>query len=187
MSTNTTLAERAMFFVKNIRQPFVNASVVPSSATAARSMLEDIDFSKIKTIVELGPGTGPYTAELIKRASRNSTIILIELDPDYAALLRRKFGDRVIVENVGAERLGEVLRRHSIERPDLIVSALPFAPRKQMQALFKSIKNYTDQGTIFRFEIIFRPTAYPVYEVLPIQKRKYVWRNFPPMWVYGIN
>ena len=165
----------------------VNGSFVPSSSASVKAMLEGIDFSTIKTILELGPGTGPYTAELIRRSPKDTKIILIEIDPDYANLLRKKFGDRVIVENAGAENFIDVLHRHGIEYPDLIVSALPFLSLGKKEELFENIRRCTQRGTIFRFEMILRPWGNIVYKTLPIQKKSYIWKNVPPMWIYGIN
>jgi phospholipid N-methyltransferase len=150
-------------------------------------MLEGIDFSSLRTIVELGPGTGLYTTEIVRRARDDAKIILVEIDTDYVTLLKRKFGNRVIIENTGAEHLDDILRRHNIMQPDLIVSALPFLPSKSRQALFETLRKYTEGGTIFRFEMILRPWGDIVYRPLPVKKKSYVWRNVPPMWIYGIN
>src|SRR5262249_49742064 len=44
------------------------ASFAPSSVFMARKILSGIDWTSTKTIVELGAGPGPITAELIKVA-----------------------------------------------------------------------------------------------------------------------
>jgi phospholipid N-methyltransferase len=46
-----------LFFKKFIRQPKINASIMPSSPMLAQAMIDGIDFSRIKTIIEFGPGT----------------------------------------------------------------------------------------------------------------------------------
>ena len=43
------------------------ASFAPSSRFMARRVVDGIDFESARCIVELGAGTGPITAELIKR------------------------------------------------------------------------------------------------------------------------
>ena len=53
-----------------IKQPKVNASITPSSKRAARAMIKDIDLSKMKFVVELGPGTGVFTDILAKRLTQ---------------------------------------------------------------------------------------------------------------------
>ena len=183
----TTFSEALLFLKKNIQQPLVNASFVPSSPAAARAMLQSIDFSRIKTVVELGPGTGPYTQAILERASSGCKVVVIEIDPDYVKLLREKFGERIILVHAGAENFEKILRKHGIEKPDLIISALPFLPLEQRKILVESIRKFTQAGSIFRFEMIVRWWGFKAYGSLPIRKIARVWRCIPPMWIYGIN
>src|SRR5829696_6619468 len=44
------------------------ASFAPSSRSMARKLLDGIDWTATKTIVELGAGTGPITAAMAKLA-----------------------------------------------------------------------------------------------------------------------
>ena len=43
------------------------ASFAPSSRFMARKIIDGIDWDQAKCIVELGAGTGPITAEIVKR------------------------------------------------------------------------------------------------------------------------
>ena len=140
-----------------------------------------------RSIVELGPGTGPYTEAIVQQASPECKIVVIEIDPDYVALLQKKFGDRIILIHAGAEHFEKILAKHGIEKPDLIVSALPFLPLEQRKILIESIRKFTAAGSIFRFEMIVRWWGFKAYGSLPIKKIKHVWRAIPPLWIYGIN
>ena len=42
-------------------------------------------------VIEVGPGTGTLTEELLERSDE---VVVVEIDRDLAALLRRRFGDR---------------------------------------------------------------------------------------------
>jgi len=42
-------------------------------------------------VIEVGPGTGTLTDELLERGAR---VLAVEIDRDLAALLRRRFGER---------------------------------------------------------------------------------------------
>src|SRR5262249_7129015 len=66
------------------------ASVVPSPRFMARAIIHDIDFETARCIVELGAGTGPITAELLRRAKPHTRVLILELDPDLCARLRRR-------------------------------------------------------------------------------------------------
>ena len=67
------------FFKLFLKQPTVNASVTPSSKKSAIGMLQGLDLSKMKYVVELGSGTGVFTDILAKRLPSNCKILLIEL------------------------------------------------------------------------------------------------------------
>gem|GEM_PF-2252070 len=52
-----SLSSYGLFFKKFVTQPTINASIIPSSPRLAQAMIDGIDFSRIKTIIEFGPGT----------------------------------------------------------------------------------------------------------------------------------
>ncbi|MBI5220994.1 MAG: hypothetical protein HY978_04155 [Candidatus Liptonbacteria bacterium] len=170
-------------FLKN---PTRNASLVPSSARASRQMLEKIDFSKIQTIAELGPGTGVFTQEILKRCRPDAKLILIEIERSYIIPLRRQFGHRAIVEHASAHLLESILNKYGIPQVDLIVSGLPFSVSER-ETLLNSIQKLTDQGAIFRFFTYLPHIVKWAYHALPVRKIAFVTGNFPPLWVYGIN
>src|SRR5207248_1711594 len=74
------------------------ASVAPSSRYMARAIMRGINFESVRCIVELGAGTGPITAELLRRAKPHTRVLVLELDADLCARLRRRFPDADIVE-----------------------------------------------------------------------------------------
>jgi phospholipid N-methyltransferase len=49
------LKDRYIFLQKLFHQPKVNASVTPSSRFLAQAMIQGIDFSRVKTVIEFGP------------------------------------------------------------------------------------------------------------------------------------
>lgn len=178
----------ALLFAKNFfRNPLRNASIMPSSSFASVAMLKNLDFSSIHTILELGPGTGVFTKEIIKRSAPFTKIILIELEETYVKRLRRKFGAKVIVENANANLLEDILKKHNVSKLDLLISGLPFLEEAVNDHLLASIKKQTDNGTIFRFFTYLPPVMKRVYKNLPIRKIAFVLRNVPPLWIYGIN
>jgi phospholipid N-methyltransferase len=150
-------------------------------------MVRGIDFSKLDVIVELGPGTGVFTKEIIARSMPTAKIILIEIEPSYVALLKRKFGDRVIIEEASAEKLDTILAKYSVAHPDLIVSGLPFLKDEAGKMLIRSIARHTAKGTIFRFFTYMPPVMKRVYRELPVRRHSFVLSNIPPLFAYGIN
>ena len=180
--------EKLLFFTNFIKNPLRNASLIPSSEKASRSIIEDIDFDQIKTIIELGPGNGCVTEEILKKARPDARIVLIELEDTYVNLLRNKYGDRIIVEKINADRLEEVMDKYNFEKADLIVSGLPFTlPKDSLNRLHNAIKRQTERGTIFRYFTYMPLIMKQYYKSLPVMKYAFVPLNFPPMWIYGIN
>ena len=53
--------ERSLFLLNFLKNPLRNASVIPSSKEASRAILTGLDWDKIHTVVELGPGNGTFS------------------------------------------------------------------------------------------------------------------------------
>ena len=181
------MKDHALFALNFLRRPSINASIVPSSRYAAEALIDKVDFQRVDTIVELGPGTGAFTKVVLSRCKPDAKMVLIELEASYIAPLQEQFGSRVSVEHTGAHRIDSVLVTHGIEKVDLIISGLPFLPDETKGEFAESLLRQTDQGAIYRFFTYMPPIMKKVYADLPLRKKSFVLRNFPPMWIYGIN
>ena len=179
--------ERALFLFNFIKNPVRNASIIPSSKIASSAMMNGIDWEKVNTIVELGPGSGTFTREILARCKPDTQVILFELESSYVDLLRKKFGNRVQVIHASAHLFEEILKDMKLPKADLIISGLPFLARHLNQLIFDSIRHQTDKGAIFRFFTYMPPIMKLVYKGINLRKVAFVWKNIPPMWVYGIN
>jgi phospholipid N-methyltransferase len=83
--------------------------------------------------------------------------------------------------------MNEILKEKHLDRSDLIVSSLPFLQKKVSQKIFEAILEQTNQGTAFRFFTYMPPVMKWFYHGMPLHKVNFVWKNIPPMWIYGIN
>ncbi len=113
-------------YIKNIRSV---GAVAPSSRFLARKMVESIDFDRAKVIVEYGPGTGVFTAEIIKRMKPETKLLAIETNPTFHQKLNQKYKSTGGVEiiNASAEHVDSLHKERSLGVPDYIISGLPFA------------------------------------------------------------
>jgi phospholipid N-methyltransferase len=103
-------------------------SVVPSSRFLIQMMLRRIDFENTKLIVELGPGTGVITDEIIKQLKPNSQLLVIELNDTFYKNLKTRISDpRVLIKKGCATDLPRFINALGIEKSDYIVSSLPLA------------------------------------------------------------
>lgn len=183
----TELKAHAVFGANFLRRPTRNASIFPSSRFASGKLVAGIDFDKVNTVVELGAGTGPVTVHILRHCKPGAKVILMEIEPAYVKTLQKKFGARVIIENASAHLLGDVLAKHNIDKVDLIVSTLPFLPEHTKRPLFETLTEQTSKGAILRCLTYMPPVMKLEYKPLPVTRKGFVLRNFPPMWVYGIN
>ncbi len=117
-----TLALLHAFF----RHPTRIGAVAPSSADLARAMVSGLSLEPHQTIVEFGPGTGPFTAEIRRILPRPACYLGIEIEPRLAALLRERYPELRIVEGSAAEAPRHLAEagRASVRA---VVCGLPFA------------------------------------------------------------
>ena len=113
-------------YLKNIRQ---TGAITPSSRFLARKMVESVDFDRAKVIIEYGPGTGAFTAEIVRRMKPGTRLLVIETNPVFYETLRAKYGAIKGVEilNASAEEAHTIHRKRKLATPDYIISGLPFA------------------------------------------------------------
>jgi 16S rRNA (adenine1518-N6/adenine1519-N6)-dimethyltransferase len=87
-----------------------------------RRIIELAEVSGIESVLEIGAGIGALSGELAARAGR---LILIEIDPDFAARLRARFAESAHVSVVEADIL-KVELSSLCEAPTTVVANLPY-------------------------------------------------------------
>ncbi len=120
----TGLADRLRFLRSFIANPRQVGAVLPTSRRAVQDMLDLAEVQQARLVVELGAGTGVYTAALLDRLGPDAELIAFEINAGLAAGLQSKLPDRRLRVVAGsAEDVQEVLAGR---RPQVVVSALPF-------------------------------------------------------------
>jgi SAM-dependent methyltransferase len=72
-----------LFFWEAMRSLGPTASMFPSSRHLANALTRPIDFRRARTIVELGPGTGAVTNEILKRLRPDAKLFAIDINPIF--------------------------------------------------------------------------------------------------------
>jgi ornithine lipid N-methyltransferase len=140
---NSSTLDFFLFLGKFFRHGTAIASVAPSSRWLSRLTVRNIEWSRAGTLVELGAGTGPITRAIAERASPRCRVLVVERDPDFARLLRDRFGSlpnfEIVEEDIA--QLNVILRDRGISSVDHVISGLPVPslPRELQRSLFQTL------------------------------------------------
>ena len=176
------------FFTEFLRNPRQNASIVPSAPLACAKMFEGLDMGAMQYVVELGPGTGCFTHELMAQLPLTAEALLLEINPTFCPRLEKAFGHRFHIRQESAHRMDEIVSELGWPRIDLVVSGLPYTlPEPVIDPLFDSLKRRIDKGTIYRFFTYVPPLMKRKYEAsgFELTMEHLVVKNVPPMWIYS--
>lgn len=116
-----------LFFLEFSRKARTTGSVFPSSRFLVNKMLAPISFADVKTIVELGPGTGVMTREILKRQKKDTKLFAFEINERFFEGLVRIEDPRFIPIFDSAESMKKHLSTFGLSSVDCIISSLPLA------------------------------------------------------------
>jgi phospholipid N-methyltransferase len=176
------------FFTEFLRNPRQNASIVPSAPAACEKMFEGLDMASMQYVVELGPGTGCFTRELMAQLPSSARVLMLEINPTFCPRLEQEYGHRFHVRQESAHRMDELVAELGWPRIDLVVSGLPYTlPDVVIDPLFESLKRRTREGTTYRFFTYVPPLMKRKYEPsgFDLTLEHVVVKNVPPMWIYS--
>ena len=110
-------------FFKNVK---TTGSVTPSSRFLVAKLCNMGDFEHARYVVELGPGTGVFTQEILSRVSDATRVIAIESNEDFVHRLNERFDDvRLTVIHGDAAMIKDIVSGHWQDEVDIVLSSLP--------------------------------------------------------------
>ena len=180
-----------LFLREALRSVRSVASLVPSSGPLCRAMLANIDFTSARTIVELGPGTGAVTEEILARMRPDARLFAVEINPVFAAHIRRNFNDRRLIVIEGS---ATNLTRLSGLRPgsvNAVVSSLGFSCMSEstrMDILHQAQACLGDTGVLNQYQYLAASMSCSVRGLLAcffdhVESTR-ILRNCPPATVF---
>lgn len=198
-------AGRRLTFIKEfIKAPGEVAAVSPSSRRLARRMIEGLDFSTARVVVEYGPGLGTFTDAIVsaieeaaKRSPAGSEacrVIAIERNEALAGILRKRHPS-VSLHHEDAANVKQICLREGVQSVDYVVSGLgwpSFSDDLRTRILegtaevlrpggeFRTFGYHV--GLMMRGAWHFRRTVRRLFSEVTISK--VVWGNMPPAFVY---
>lgn len=168
------------FFKALFQNPRATGAVFPSSKYLAYNMAKCIDATKPGYILELGPGTGAITQGILKAGIPAEKLIALELVPDFAAELQRRFPAMTVIRG-NAIHLSELMKdKHPIHT---IISSLPLRSltKKDRNMILSEIPKVLGPGGQFiQFTYAMKSNADFYPKNFKLTKSFLVWRNIPP-------
>jgi phosphatidylethanolamine/phosphatidyl-N-methylethanolamine N-methyltransferase len=122
-------SSRFFFLKQYFRNPFSTGAVTPSGRQLAQLMVAKIDPQPDDVIVELGPGTGVFTRELLAQGVAPANLILIEFNTEFVKFLKGEFPGVRILHGV-AQDLPRLLEGEGRGKVRKILSGIPLRSMK---------------------------------------------------------
>lgn len=159
-------------------------AVMPSTRRLARKMSQAVGtLVPGQVIIELGPGTGVCTRELMTMFPANP-VLAIEMNDHFAQSLRRDLPGVRVLQGC-ASHLASLLREHGIAHEDVgaVVSGLPLLslPRETTRAIIAAVIEILPPGRPF-VQFTYSTRAFSRLDLsgLDPQPGRRVWMNLPP-------
>jgi phosphatidylethanolamine/phosphatidyl-N-methylethanolamine N-methyltransferase len=178
--------DRIAFFQAFLKRPKQVGSIIPSSRFLERRVIRSAELGHARTIVELGPGTGGITRALLRAVPSDARVLVIEVNPRLADVLRRMRDPRLIVHEGDASDLGKLLALYDLDAPDVILSGIPFSTmhRQQGRAILRAVHDALQSGGLFVAYQVRDRVASLGREVFGPARVQTEILNVPPMRVY---
>jgi phosphatidylethanolamine/phosphatidyl-N-methylethanolamine N-methyltransferase len=186
MAVNT-VAEHLSFLRGLILRPKNVGAITPSSPALAKAIAGQVDPARDGPVLELGPGTGVVTQALIERGIAQERLIAIEYDPEFAALVAKRFPRARVVQG-DAFQFSQLLDG-TVDQPyGAIISGLPLLnfPMETRRRLIESALERLQPGAPYiQFSYGTSPSIPPTNRYT-VQRAATIWMNLPParVWVY---
>lgn len=176
------------FLKQWVTNPMSIGAICPSSKKLAIKMMENVDFKNCKCVIELGPGSGVFTEEILKRRDEKTIIMLIECNNGFSKIIEDKYGHEknVHIINDSAENIDYYLEKYNVKSVDYIVSGLPFAslPKEVSEKILWKCKQILgNEGSFITFQYTKLKKSFISGFFMEIKISKEV-LNIPPAYVF---
>ncbi|WP_432975005.1 class I SAM-dependent methyltransferase [Dactylosporangium sp. CA-233914] len=186
--------DRTAFLREFLRDPFTVAAVTPSGRTLAEAVTSTVPGAGEPLVVELGPGTGAFTAAIQRRLAGRGRHLAIEINARFAERLAARYPG-VDLAVADARDLHDILAQRGHRRADAIVSGLPwaaFTPGRQDDLLDAVTAGLAPHGAFTTFAYTHTRWAPPALRLRRTLRARFeevvhsrtVWANLPPAFVY---
>lgn len=184
----------ATFLREFAKSPSSVGAVAPSSRWLARCITDAIDIESANCVVEIGPGTGAFTGEILRRIKPGARFIAVERNPSLCTRIRLTF-PAVSLHEASAVELPHILRAEGIDHADCIISGLPWAAFDDalqdalLDAIIASLRAGGRFATFAYLQGLLLPAGrkfrHKLGRAFPqVSRSRIIWRNIPPAFSY---
>lgn len=180
-------ADLSFFLGQALKRPQSVSALAPSSARLAEAMASLVPAGS-GPVVELGPGTGKITRQILAHGVAPRDLHLLEINDDFVTLLQERFPE-VSVHNCGAEAVA------GLGLPPLraVVSGLPllsFPVTLQARILRAAFRQLAPGAPFIQYTygpaVPVPPRLMKALRLRAI-RRAVIWGNLPPAQVLTLH
>ncbi|MFM8982547.1 MAG: class I SAM-dependent methyltransferase [Spartobacteria bacterium] len=182
------------FIKAMMRSPGSVGALWPSSPFLAKAMVRASSIENARHVLELGPGTGAFTGEILSSLSHGANFSAIEIDPELAKAMSKKFPRAKVIAGC-ATRLGEHLATENVAPPDAILSGLPWTVFDEdlQTSILSQIHSVLRDGGVFSTFAYYGPHRLKGGQAFrrklekafgSVERSPVVLRKFPPAFIY---
>jgi len=179
---------RLRFACAFLRSPKSTGSLLPSSRYLVDRMLRQVQWRDARIVVELGPGLGCFTREILRCMGHDSLLLALETNTNFVASIKGWIPDpRLHIVHASAAQIRAELTRLGLQSADCIISGLPFLnmPALNRRLLLEQCHStLRPGGKLVLFQ--YRRTMFPALRLrFDSIWREYELLNFPPAHVFS--
>jgi phosphatidylethanolamine/phosphatidyl-N-methylethanolamine N-methyltransferase len=182
------LDDEVRFIRSWLERPLSTGAVTPSGRLLARTMARYVDPEIPGPVIELGPGTGPVTEALVGEGIDPQRLVLIEFNPTFCQLLRKRFPEATVVQGDAyslRHALGGILQQPAAA----LVSGLPLVTkpmRMRLRLLREAFELLRPGAPFVQFTYAVMPPIPRKLAGVRAESSERIWKNVPParVWVY---
>jgi phosphatidylethanolamine/phosphatidyl-N-methylethanolamine N-methyltransferase len=181
------LREQLLFLRGLIANPTGVGAIAPSSPALARAVAAQVDPRIEGPVLELGPGTGSMTRELLARGITPERMVAIEWDANFAKTIAAEFPGVTVIRG-DAFDLDGTLPKRGYQKFAAIISGIPLLnhPAQKRCALVEAaFRRLAPGAPMIQFSYGLRSPVKPPPDIA-VRCAAFVWMNLPPatVWVY---
>lgn len=157
-------------------------------------MVQWIEWSQAKSVIEFGPGTGVFTEAALAAKNAETQFFAIEQSSELAAATAQRCPG-VDIHHGSVVDVARLCEERSIQNVDAIICGLPWAAFPEsltdqiMEAMFRVLRPGGQFATFAYWQGVVLPAGMKFSRRLhqqfsSVQRSPTVWRNLPPAFVY---